>query len=112
MRVDGDSIELNSWGGAICSLLLMVILSAYFYQKLDILINKDDQQILETHIFRALTDDDSVSYDNGFNIAVAMTYDDNDPEPFNDPTFGQIIFNHYKWGQYKNGTRFSGKFPI
>ena len=29
MRLDGESIELNSWGGAICSLLLMLILSAY-----------------------------------------------------------------------------------
>ena len=59
-----------------------------------------------------MTDDDSVSYDNGFNIAVALTYDDNNPEPFDDPTIGQVVFNHYSWGRYPDGTRFSGRFPI
>ena len=43
MRLDGESIELNSWGGAICSLLLIVILMAYAFQKIEILVHKEDQ---------------------------------------------------------------------
>ena len=42
MRLDGESIELNSWGGAICSFLLILILSAYALQKFDILVEKSD----------------------------------------------------------------------
>ena len=42
MRLDGESKELNSWGGAVCSLLLIVILVAYASQKIEILLLKDD----------------------------------------------------------------------
>ena len=112
MRLDGESIELNSWGGAICSFLLLIILSAYALQKFDILVEKSDQQLLEAHIFGALTDKDIFSYDNGLNFAIAFTGFDGETEPFNDPTIGEVVFNHYKWGIDANGNHFSGRFPI
>ena len=48
----------------------------------------------------------------GFNIAVALTRYDSDVEPFDDPTVGQVVFNHYKWGRNPDGTPFSGRYPI
>ena len=81
-------------------------------QKLDILIRKDDQQLLQTTIFRALTDNDEFSYDMGFNFAIALTRYDSETEPFDDPTIGHIQFNHFKWGTNPDGTLFSGRYPI
>ena len=52
MQLDGESVELNSWGGAICSLFLIVILVAYAIQKIEILLIKDDTQLLQTTIHR------------------------------------------------------------
>lgn len=61
---------------------------------------------------RKFTDNDSFSYDKGLNIVVALTFDDNNPEPIDDPTIGQVVFNHYNWGRHSDGTRFSDRFPI
>ena len=59
-----------------------------------------------------MTDDDSFTYDMGFNIAVALTRYDSDLEPFDDPTVGQVVFNHYKWGTNPDGQNFAGRYPI
>lgn len=68
--------------------------------------------MLQTAIHRSLTDDDKFTYDMGLNIAVALTRYDSDVEPFDDPTIGQVVFNHYKWGTNPDGQNFAGRYPI
>ncbi len=51
-------------------------------------------------------------YSNGLNFAVAFTGYDSDYEPFDDPTIGEVVFNHYKWGLNPDGKTYVGRFPI
>ena len=98
MRFDKGKSALTSWVGSFCSIFLTVIVLAYTYQKINVLIDKKDVDVLQTTKFQALTDDDTFSFTNGFNIAVAYTGFDSETEPFDDPTIGSVVFNHYKWG--------------
>ena len=63
-------------------------------------------------IVQSLTDDDIFTYDMGFKFAVALTRFDSDVELFDDPTVGQVAFNHYKWGSNPDGTNLAGRSPL
>ena len=71
-----------------------------------------DVDILQTVKYLALTDRDEFNFDQGLNIAVAFTGYDSDMELFDDPTIGQVVFNHFKWGENADGSYSSGRFPI
>ena len=58
---------------------------------------KKDMYVLSTINESHFSPDYTFSYENGFNVAVAFTqYGDKDTVL--DPTYGELIFNHYKWG--------------
>ena len=59
-----------------------------------------------------LDDDATFGLANGFRVAAALTsYSDSEPI-FDDPTIGEVIFNHYKWGQNPDGSLFADRFKI
>ncbi len=56
---------------------------------------------------------DFFSYENGFSLAVALTAYDDRVEPYDDPTYGEIIFNHFTWGlEDENGDAFSRRVKL
>ena len=106
MHLDKDAILLKSWVGAICSIMLFSLLGLYTLQKLQVLITKNDVNLLTMPTFNALTDKDEFDFSMGFNIAAAFINYDNNTEPIDDPTVGELVFNHFKWGQDADGTNF------
>ena len=58
------------------------------------------------------TPDDVVTYENGFNIAAALTKYDSETEDILDPTYGEIVFKRYFWGTQKDGSYKSGRERI
>jgi len=84
--------------GSLMSLALLAIVAIYAFYKADILINAKDMNVLSTINDMYYSPDDEFTYDNGFNIAVAFTAYDTNPEPILDPTIGEVVFNHYRWG--------------
>ena len=48
MKVDDGNEEKASFFGGICSLSLLIVVIAFTYQKVDVLINKRDVDILST----------------------------------------------------------------
>lgn len=103
MNIGKDFVVLNSWGGAACSFFLFFLIGAYTLQKLDVLLNKRDVDLITTTISNANTYEDFFDSSMGLNIAVAFTSYDNDQDPIDDPTIGEVVFNHYKWGQNPDG---------
>ncbi len=80
-------------------IFIILLTLLYAYQNLDFLIKKKDINILTTVNEMLFTPDDKFSYeDNGFNIAAGFTAYDGDPNPILDPTYGELVFNHYRWG--------------
>ena len=104
MKLDGSKDSLNSLMGTLCTLVLLVVLAMYTYLKGDTLIKRKDVDILSTVKDMHYSPEDEFSYKNGFNFAVAFTAYDSNPEPILDPTYGEIIFNHYEWGPQPDGS--------
>ena len=65
--------------------------------KLDILIARKDVDILQTTNFLHYDDVSNFTSVNGFNIAVGFTAYDTNTEWILDPTYGELVFNHYSW---------------
>ena len=98
MRLGKDSSQITSYMGSCISLALVFILALYAYQKADVLVGRKDVDVLSTVNDLAFTPDDIFDYSKGFNLAVAFTAYDSNPEPILDPTIGELVFNHYEWG--------------
>ena len=103
MKLDGASDDLRSILGALCSLVLFLIVLGFAYLKADVLINKKDVDILSTVNDNFFTPDDVLNYSNGFNIAASFTAFDSETEDILDPTYGEIVFMHYYWGTQEGG---------
>lgn len=95
-----------------CSLFLFLLIAAYTFQKLDILLYGRDVDLIFSSKSNALTIKDEFDLSMGLNFAVAFTAYDDNAEPIDDPTFGEVVFNHHKWGRYPDGTVYFGRHRI
>lgn len=73
MSLDKGKMEIDSWGGTVCTLLLFLLIFAYSLQKLDVLIYKRDIDLLSVTVSNDLTYDDVFDSSMGLNIAAAFT---------------------------------------
>ena len=108
MKLEGDD-SLKSYLGTMCSVLMMMITAVYAYMKLVILIHKKDTNILSVTSDLYFTDDDVFRYSDGLNIAVAFTAYDSEREWILDKSYGEILFNEYKWGTDADGNPFTAR---
>ena len=81
--------------GTLCSIAIVTVFIIYTTLKLDVLINKKEIDILSVILDTELTQDDVFSYQNGLNVAVAFTAFDDESENILDPTYGELVMNHY-----------------
>ena len=102
MHLDKGLVQLQSWGGTACSVILFILIGLYAIQKMDILLNGRDVDLKKVTTTNALTSKDKFDYINGFNFAVGLVSYDGNREPEEDPTVGELVFNHYKWGLDKD----------
>ena len=107
MTIDDDTTVAQSYLGSLCSLMIFLLTVLYAYQKMDVLIEKKDVDVLSATKQLVFTEDDIFTYDNGFNIAVAFTSFNNNEEWELDPAYGTLVFNSLEWGIYPEGTIYS-----
>ena len=112
MRVDDGKIAHGSYAGFFCTVILTLLIASYTYQKIDVLENKKDVDILATTTHSHFTPDYIFDHTRGFNIAAAFTAYDSNPERIDDERYGKLVFNHYYWGQQPDGTYGSGRKPF
>ena len=62
------------------------------------LINVSRIIVMSNYQVGALTYEDEFTGDDGFFFAVALTKYDTDPEPIDDPRYGEMIIEYYGWG--------------
>ena len=87
-----------SYMGAICSVIFITISMIYLYSKIMTLINVSRIIVMSNYQVGALTYEDEFTGDDGFFFAVALTKYDTDPEPIDDPRYGEMIIEYYGWG--------------
>ena len=107
---DGTS-EQNSYVGTLFTFLLFLIVSGYAILKFNTLITLKDVDIIYAETDSFYTFNDTYTYENGFNFAVAFTKYDNVMEPILEPEYGELVFTHYNWGQTEESNE-SGRKKI
>ena len=75
-----------------------MVTSGYISQKLDILMNYRDTDIMEVELDTFFDHTKKFSSKNDLNFAVAFTAYDSVTEPILDPTIGELAFKAYEWG--------------
>ncbi len=78
MSLEKGKMEVDSWGGTVCTFILFLFIFAYLLQKLDVLINKRDIDLLSVVVANDLSYDDVFDSSMGLNIAAAFTAYDNE----------------------------------
>lgn len=63
--------------------------------------------ILTTLDENALSSDETFTFENGFNVAVAFTAYDAETEWILDPSYGELVFKQYSWGINPDGSYFT-----
>ena len=79
----------------------------YASQKLEILINKKDVDILSATKGLVFTDDHIFDNSKGFNIAAAFTEFNSNKEWELLPKYGTLVFNAFEWGTDSEGKPFT-----
>ena len=88
MKIDRSVESLPTWMGTFCSLLTLVIMVAFTALKLDVLLRKDDINVLVAMREYFFPDDFVFNNAQGLNVAAAIVAYSSDPEPILDPTIG------------------------
>ena len=70
---------------------------------MDILLNKKDVDVLTAKKDLYFSADYQFDYKDGFNVAVAFTAYDSNPDWILDSSIGEIYFNHFQWGPNEDG---------
>ena len=106
MRLDGGDQDVRSGMGTCCSIFLIIATIFQISQKLETFVDKSDVKITLSTQELHFTDDDKFSYQDGFNIAAALTAYDNNEEWVLDPKYGDLVIKVFTWGE-ENGETFS-----
>ena len=113
MRMEENNMKINSIFGAISTLQLIAIVAFYASLKADVLFNKKDVDVLSTINEFVYDEKFEFNYEkHGFNFAVAFTAYDNEQEWILDPTYGELVFNTYYWGEQSDGVYRAGRDPM
>ena len=100
MKLNEGKEGIPSWMGAICTVILFLIVLAYTAQKLEIMISKKDFDIVSAIRQSYFSTDDYFQASHGFNVAIAYT------NKSLDPSYGKLAFYSSEWGYGEDGNYF------
>ena len=99
MKIDRDVMSLPTWVGTIASIFTGIILTAFTALKINVLISRDDINVLVANREFFFEDDYLFDYKQGLNIAAAFVdYSAGHHESILDPTYGELVYKSYEWG--------------
>ena len=91
-----------SYMGACLSAIIFIITAIFFYTKAMVLYKGSDVTILMTTQEGAFTHNDEFTAREGFFVSDALTEYNSNREVVEDPKYGELIFEHYGWGNEKD----------
>ena len=92
--------------------MFIFILIAFAYTKLETLIGRDDVDIIETFQDNYWKDSEQfTASENDFFMAAALTHYDSNPEPVEKKEYGELLMEHYGWGNSALGYEY-GSHPL
>ena len=108
-RISRDESKQRTLRGSLCTILLAIVLTIYSYRKVNILINREEEDTTQHVSEYEINERETFSFKNGFNVAVALTSYSSETEMELDPSYGRLRFIKSIWGVNENGTIFWDK---
>ena len=105
MKIDKGHSIMTTSVGSIFSIILIIIVGMYAFQKTNIMIRKTDDYVMTSTQDSFFDLDYRFGYEQGFNIAVAFTAYDSIEENILTPDIGRIVYRQYTWG-YETDNRY------
>ena len=84
--------------GALLTTVLYLITGVFLYSKVMVLYHKSDITIMGNLEVGALTYNDTFSASKGLFVAAALTAYDGVQESIEERRFGELVIEHYQWG--------------
>lgn len=106
MKIDDTNTEIKSSMGAFCSIILILVVSSFMYQKVDIWLQREDVDVWSATQSHHFPTDYQFTHEMGLNIAFAFSGYDNIEEDILDPSYGSLVFTTYEWGEDAEGVPF------
>ena len=98
MKLDGSSIEIQSYMGSALTIIMGLITIMFTYTKIITLIEKNDVDLMYALMENAIDFREPFSTTNGLFLAAALTAYDSNTEIVEEERFGELIIEHFGWG--------------
>jgi len=89
--------------GSLCSILLILVVGVFTFQKIDIWLNKKDVDIVSSISSGYFTSDYIFNHEMGLSFAIAFTAYDSEREDILDASYGNLQFTSYEWYEDEDG---------
>ena len=86
----GPGGAYQSYMGALLSLVFILISVIFLYSKIMIMVNVSQITVITNVIENAYAEDHKFTAKEGFFVAAALTEFDNETEPIEDPSYGEL----------------------
>mmetsp|Transcript_10769 Transcript_10769/g.13475 ORF Transcript_10769/g.13475 Transcript_10769/m.13475 type:complete len:260 (+) Transcript_10769:65-844(+) len=104
MKFDHGETHYGSLGGFACTLFLIISLLGFAYTKMQTLLQRKDTDIIEAFQESHFPDHERFNAENdGFFVAAALTNYDSNTEIIEKPEYGELLIEHYGWGNADDG---------
>ena len=94
----------KSYFGSSLSIILVLITTFFWQMKVITLIEKRDIDVMSATMVDAIDYIEKFDASKGFFVSAAITAYDDETAIIEDPTYGELIFEHYGWG-YDGGLK-------
>ena len=112
MKLERDESTYSSYFGAICTIIVAIFMSGFVYTKLLTLFLRKDVDIIEsTKDFHFGDREKFTANEDDFFLAAAITRFDSNRTVTESKEFGELIIEHYGWGNEAWGYTY-GSTPL
>lgn len=112
MKLDNGDQTYGSYCGVFFTVFFSLIMVGFAYTKMDSLLGYDDVDIIEAFQDNFFADSEEFNAsENDFFVAAAITKYSSDPEPVERKEYGELLIEHYGWGNDNQGYAY-GSHPL
>ena len=102
MKLDGDVTALKSLMGSFLTVILASTIGLFMLVKMWAIVGKFDVDIFSSYHDNEITMEEKFDASQGFFVAAGLTSYDSNEEYEEDPRYGEIVFEHWDWGNEEN----------
>ena len=105
LKVDFDGLgpAYKSYMGAAVSVTYVLMVCIFLFHKLLILFDDSATRVTSRIVENAIHETEKFNWEDNLFVAVALTHFKEEEEIIEDPTYGELVFEHFSWDTEARG---------